>query len=356
MVESEFSAPSGTRRIWGFQIGLLVCALLATGCTAAQRAALVPVPPEPPLPNLAERLQPPPLPENLHPTVAPPVQVSAPQKDERVFTLADAVAYALEHSPRLESARAGIERAGGQEQAAFAPFLPQLDTLTRYIATSGKLGAGAPGPTGGVVLDVIDAPYELGQTELQLQWTLYDFGRTAGQYGQAVSRERIAEQQWQRARQTAAFDTTVAFYQVLLASASREVAEEAVRAAEATLKDINARRVGGVADRDDVLRADVQLSETREALIRAEDSEQNALSRLNSVMGRPVSMPLRLIDQKDQPSLTLSLPRAWRLPLAGRKWPLPRRRLARHDMAGTRPRRNFVPGSIWWAAWGTSRD
>jgi outer membrane protein len=310
MVEDEFTALLGNRLTWGIQVGLLVCALLTTGCTAAQRAALVPVPPEPPLPDLAERLQPPTLPADLRQAVAPPTQASAPHREEMVFTLADAVSYALDHSPRLEAARAAIDRAEGQEQAAFAPFLPQLDTLTRYLGTSGKLGPGAPGPTGGVVPDVIDEPYQLGQAELQLQWTLYDFGRTAGRHGQAVSHERIAEQQWLRAKQTAAFDTAVAFYQVLLASADREVAEEAVRAAEATLKDVNARRVGGVADRDDVLRADVQLSETRESLIRAEDSVENALARLNSEMGRPVSMPLRLLDQKDQPPLSLTLPQS----------------------------------------------
>jgi hypothetical protein len=65
-----------------------------------------------------------------------------------VFSLADAIAFAQQHSPRLRSARAAIERASGQEQAAFAPFLPEIDLLFQSGATSNNQGPGATGPTG----------------------------------------------------------------------------------------------------------------------------------------------------------------------------------------------------------------
>jgi len=52
---------------------------------------------------------------------------------------------------------------------------------------------------------------DYAQTEVALQWTLYDFGRTGGRYRQAVARERISELQLARANQTLAFDVTAAF-------------------------------------------------------------------------------------------------------------------------------------------------
>ena len=62
--------------------------------------------------------------------------------------------------------------------------------------------------------------------------------------------------------------------------------EDAVRRAEAVLEDTVARRKQGVALKDDVLRAEVQLSESREALVAAREGEFDAVARLNNAMGR----------------------------------------------------------------------
>ena len=139
-----------------------------------------------------------------------------------------------------------------------------------------------------------------------MEWTLYDFGRTGGRHRQAVVRERIAELQRVRADQTVAFDVTAAYVEVLLAHASRRVQEDAIRRAEAILADTRARRMGGVIVREDLLRAEVQLSESREALVLAREGEFDAVARLNNTMGRNSSLPLEVIDWE----LQLAMPGA----------------------------------------------
>jgi outer membrane protein TolC len=205
--------------------------------------------------------------------------------------LPEAIQFALQNNPRLRAALAAIERARGQEAVAFAPFLPQIDMLNRYVATGKSTVPGAPGPTGVVNVPVV-APYQVYQSELQLQWTLYDFGRTAGRYGQANLREKIARLQALRAQETVAYDVATAYLQALEAAVFRRIAVETVRRAEAVLEDVRARREGGVALRDDVLRGEVQLSASRDALVRAEDAEITALARLNNAMGRDASWPV----------------------------------------------------------------
>jgi outer membrane protein TolC len=135
------------------------------------------------------------------------------------------------------------------------------------------------------------------QSELQLQWTLYDFGRTAGRYGQASMREKIAQLQAERARETVAYDVVTAYMQAREATALRTIAVESIRRAEAVLQDVRARRDGGVALRDDVLRGEVQLSESREAFVRAEDAEVAAQAQLNNAIGRDASLPLTLAEE-----------------------------------------------------------
>jgi outer membrane protein len=224
-----------------------------------------------------------------------PLLTSSDSDSLPLLSLCDAVQLGLQNNPRLRAALAAIAHARGDEAAAFAPFLPQVDLLTRYVATGKATVPGAPGPTGVVNVPVI-GHYQVEQSELQLQWTLYDFGRTAGRYGQAGMREKIAQLQASRARETVGYDVATAYFQVLEALALRRIAEETVRRAEAVLQDVRARKEGGVALRDDVLRGDVQLSESRDALVRAVDAEIAALARLNNAMGRDAGLPLRLAE------------------------------------------------------------
>jgi outer membrane protein TolC len=292
-------------------VRVLMPLLLVAGC--ASWHGPLPIPPEVTQAGVTPRLLvPPDLNVNPSETVVKPgtpahasLGPSASHSLEiepTTFALADAIAFALRNSPRLRSARAAIERARGQEQVAFAPFLPQIDVLGQYGVVSSTLAPGVPGNEGFLLASTFGTrSYE--ETEVGLQWTLYDFGRTGGRYRQAVARERITELQLVRADQTVEFDVATAYLDVLLARASRRVQEDAVRRAKATLDDTVARRKGGVALREDVLRAQVQLSESREALVLAREREWSAVARLNNAMGRNAGLPLEVIDLEVQPPL-----------------------------------------------------
>ena len=239
-----------------------------------------------------------------------PSRTDDPSKPQ-AWSLADAVAYARDHSPRLQSARAAIERARGEEKAAFAPFLPEVDLLLQSGATSSNLGPGITGPTGHILTST-PGTHAYVETELQIEWILWDFGRTSGRHDQAAARQRMAELRLVRADQTVQFDVTTAYLNILVAHASLLVQEDAIRQAEATLNDTRARFRGGVADPNDVLRAEVQLSEGREAAVNAREAEALAVAQLNNVMGREANLPLNVVDlplppPKNQPSLARDL-------------------------------------------------
>src|SRR5437867_10738393 len=108
-------------------LGPLACCLL-TGCglgspaplpselsEAGVRARLLIPTQDIPAQHVAER-------EPIVKTASEP----EPESERSVFTLSDAVAYAQRHNPRLRAARAAIESTSGQEQAAFAAFLPDV--------------------------------------------------------------------------------------------------------------------------------------------------------------------------------------------------------------------------------------
>jgi outer membrane protein len=222
------------------------------------------------------------------------------------LSLPQAIAIGMAQNPRLRSARAAILRASGEEVVAFSPFLPQIDLLQQTGAVSATLAPGVPGNEGFILANGF-GPRTYTQTEVGLEWTLYDFGRTCGRYHQAAARERITELQLVRANQTVEFDVANAYLDVLLARASRRVQEDAVRRAQAILGDTAARRKEGVALKDDVLRAQVQLSESRAALVVAQQGEYDAVSRLNNTMGRNAEVPVAVVELENVTDLKSAL-------------------------------------------------
>jgi outer membrane protein TolC len=243
------------------------------------------------------------------PVQPPPPSVSVEGTGPQQFSLPEAVEFGLKNNPRLMAALAAIEQARGQEKVAFSPFLPQVALLTHSGVTSPKLGPAAAGTTG-IVISGADDIHSFAQVSLEMQWTLYDFGRTVGRFQQATARAHIAELQSARAEQTVGFDVATAYLQVQRASAFRLIQEEAIRRIEATLRDTRARRAAGVAEKDDVLRAEVQLAAAQEDLDTAREVELAAIAQLNNSMGRNASTPLQVIGAPAEPPLNVSLVRS----------------------------------------------
>ena len=84
--------------------------------------------------------------------------------------------------------------------------------------------------------------------------------------------------------------------------------DDAVRRAQAILDDTTARRIAGDALKENVLRAQVQWSESEQALVLAREGEFSSVARLNNVMGRNAALPMEVIDLDLQPPLLGQLP------------------------------------------------
>jgi outer membrane protein len=149
--------------------------------------------------------------------------------------------------------------------------------------------------------------YSFALAEAGAHWTLYDFGRTQGRYGQALTRSRIEELTLGRAKQTVAFDVAQAYFRLLAAQATVRVEEQALHQAQAILRDTKARRGGGVAEREDVLRADLQTAQEEEKVLMARQALADAVSILNNVMGRPPT-PIEVHEVHGQPAFAQPFP------------------------------------------------
>jgi outer membrane protein TolC len=217
-----------------------------------------------------------------------------------------AIELAYRYRPSLQIAAQQINRARGGQAIAFSPFLPSVKGTVRQIGAIEPI-QGYTTQTLPTVVGFGPGAQDFSLAELHVQWILWDFGKTLGNYDAAVGQREIAELQLARARQTTAYDVTVTYFQVLFAQASRRVAEEALRRAESHLFVATNMLREGATDPDDVLRAEVQLAETRQQLVAAQTNELILTASLNRVIGVNVNYPTKVIPIEEEPSVPYSL-------------------------------------------------
>lgn len=221
------------------------------------------------------------------PSVLPPASLPAALTP---FTLDQALALADEYNPRLQVMQARIEQARAGRMVAFANFLPEAAVTHRQLAGTprGELFTLPSIPTAVGNVTFGGPADRFRMTELNLQWTIWDFGRRHGNYGRARLGVDIAELQHERARQAVAYETAAAYFAVLDARARVRIGVEAVRRAEYFLRDSRNFKKRGLAIRNDVLRAQVLRAEARLELVRARTAVGVGIARLSKLLGVPI--------------------------------------------------------------------
>jgi outer membrane protein len=232
--------------------------------------------------------------------------------------LPDAIATAFRMQPRLRVFLETVEQARGAETIAAAPFYPAA--LAGYSVGGFDLNAGGAGvpigagtpnfnflPFAGAVPVGLDlrTGYELA--ELKVAWLITDFGKRLGRYRQAELAVDITQLQTDRAFQTVANEVAVAFYQVLRTRALQRIAQEAVRRADDDLEVAKKLARGGVIEREKVLRAEVQVAQTRRALDQTEAAVGVAVAALNLAIGINVTCSTEVVETSDIPPFAQSL-------------------------------------------------
>jgi outer membrane protein TolC len=141
---------------------------------------------------------------------------------------------------------------------------------------------------------------------LTIKAPLFDQRQTATRVNQAQFGRRQAEAETDATAQQIRFETLRAFYGVLLARAKREVADEAVKLAEADVKRSRDRVEAGTAVASDLLSAEVQLADFRQRQIEAEGEIVTAQAALNTALGLPINTPQTVTGQLVEKAFNLA--------------------------------------------------
>jgi outer membrane protein TolC len=222
-----------------------------------------------------------------------PVRPAHAQDAPKELTLARAVDIALKNNPTLKAADAyaeAVRRGISEAQASRYPRLDFSEGFTRGnnpVYVFGSLLTQRQFTEENFALPLLNVPPPLNNFRTQFSATLplYDAGQISRRARDARLDAESAERARERTSQEVIFNVITAYLNVLLASESMRVAKAYVASTQKDLERAQARQEAGQALLSDVLSAQVQLAQAKEALIRARNGVAVAQAALNVAMG-----------------------------------------------------------------------
>ncbi len=212
----------------------------------------------------------------------------------RPLSLEEALAAGLEKSPGLRASRLELEAATARSREVAAGRLPSL-----------KLGGGytrlSEVPDFRVTLPISPDPIVVSQSyfnnfnlRLGIQQPLFTGFRLQAGERSARLLEAAAGQDLEKNRAELAFAVKAAYWGLTRAREFEKVIDENVRQVGEHLKDVRAFSDQGLATRNDVLRAELELSNAEIMRIDARNAAEVALTALVSLIGLPLDSDIDL--------------------------------------------------------------
>jgi outer membrane factor, OMF family len=207
-------------------------------------------------------------------TFKEPVQLKV-QKSQ-AMSLQDAVQMAVQRSPNLLLSKLGVERSQGSLKEAEAGRLPTASTSAQYQyseTAQSKLQQGPASAFGGSSSGGGSGPSSsLGGSILQVNWNLYTAGLVDAQIEDNQQGLKNSTLEVEKQLQDLKVNVTRAYFKLQTEDGNVEIAQSAVRNAEASLRDAEAQERAGVGTQFDLLRQQVQLANTKQRLLQAQNN------------------------------------------------------------------------------------
>jgi outer membrane protein len=216
------------------------------------------------------------------------------------MSLADALAYAQQHNPRIAEAAALVREAQARIGQRLAVARPQLNSNT-FVIRQGPVVPGRNGAPPSVPLYRYNVGFSVSQV-------IFDWGQRTAQTQVARKDAAAAVARLAEAENDLRFVVSVAFYNVHRAEELLKVARERSTATAEQLRVAKARFDANVAPRFDVIRAEAEAANAQLDVIRGDNEISLAQAAFNTALGREVLTPVSLVlSPRPQPgAITLA--------------------------------------------------
>ena len=221
------------------------------------------------------------------------------------ISLTEGLKEATDENRLVKIASYNPAMASADVSAAYSRFLPSVN------ATAGQTWlAYQPGAIVGQnsFFTANRSSFSYGFTATQ---TLYDFGARSARYQAAKTSEESAKLDLQRIRNFIAFDFISAYFSLLETGKLVNTVEKELDSLNGHVQTARSLYEQGVITKNDLLQANVKMSDTRQRLIAVRNQRSLAVSSLNTILGRPLGTDLKPAEVGYDLTTPYSLRQAW---------------------------------------------
>ncbi len=223
----------------------------------------------------------------------------------RQLNLKEALRLAAKANPTLKISRLEELIADQEVVRARSGYLPHVRTDVNYTIYDNPIKVevgGVQTPLGAAPNVTASFPMtnrSFWSSRTAVEQTLYDFGATSSRYQAAVLGKSATRLDTAQVRDNVFLTVCQGYFRVLRAEKLVTVAEQEAARLRDHLQDARNLYDFGLVTYNDVLQAEVALSDARQRLITAKNDVVNLKAALNKVMGQPIQTPLALTEEKE---------------------------------------------------------
>lgn len=213
------------------------------------------------------------------------------------LTLSQALKLAWKENPTLKVSRLEERIAEQQVVRARSGYLPRIDAKTTQTIYDDptKFAVTETAMPGAFTFAMTNRNFWTNQ--IIVDQTIYDFGATGSRYRQAVLGREASRLDTGDTRDAVFLRVSQLYFQVLRSEQLVVVAQQEVVQLKEHLKIAQDLYEFGVVTYNDVLQAQVALSDAQQRLISAKNNVINTRAAFNKLLGIPVDYPTRLQEE-----------------------------------------------------------
>lgn len=200
--------------------------------------------------------------------------------------LDECIAVALEKNPAVKSVKASMDIADEATGLAKSPYYPEIYASAGYSRF--QKHAFMPGGLPASASSSVIGPENDWTGSINARITLFDSGERSARLDSAMARKDALYNESEKIRQEIITGVNRAFYSLMAARQTKEVAEKNLARAESHLEMAKKRFYAGAVSKTDVLRAQVGVADAKLGLVRTESMVSMFSGNLNAIMGIPV--------------------------------------------------------------------
>jgi len=238
----------------------------------------------------------------------PLCQAEAPvgaDESPAIMTLSQGLKLATENSRLIKIASRGRDVSSADVSIAFSRYLPSINASMSQTFLSNQLIA-IFGPLS--LPEANKSPLSYG---FDVQQVLYDFGGRSSRYEAASAALDNAALNIARVKNIVALDFIIAYFDLLETEKMELVGEREVERLISHLSMARSLYKEGVITRNDLLQAEVRLSDAQQRLLTTTNMREVNASRINNILSLPLKNPVRAADVTGGPRCEADIDKAW---------------------------------------------